>query len=162
MPAPPPYSGSHYYFTPEGWRSAAPRLTNITGAGSEAAIATLAAGHVADEASDAARAAARARWGARAQVISRVGGRPVIVVGMASSGYEIYTADNRAKETSEQVGGWAGALSGGYAGGLGGSSVGLWGAIAGGLLGGVAGFFAGSQAGENYYEFFFESGMVKK
>ena len=159
MAAPGKHKGYHYFFTAKGFQSASPTLVSVTGAGSEGAVAAMAGANVADEALAAAGQAAQAKYGAGAKAL-KVGGRIMIVVGLASSGYEIYTADNRAKETCEQVGGWTGAASGAYAGGSAGSFFGPWGTAIGGIGGGIIGWFAGEKAGENIYEFGFEPGML--
>lgn len=132
---------------------------SIEGAGSEAAVAALAKQTVVTEAVVAARAAASVRLG-RLATAAKIGGRLVVFAGVASSGYQIYVAENRWKETARKAGGWAGAASCGYALACGGFAVGgPWGAAAGGIAGSIGGFFAGAKAGQNCYEFFFEPGL---
>jgi|GEM_PF-3657131 len=160
MRAPSPYAGDHYYIKPEAWKGLKPTLLSITGEGAEEAIKALSAAQVADEATVAAAAAAKARWAGKAVTALRVGGRIMIVVGIAASGYEIYAAENKWKETAKQGGGIGGSIAGGTAGGWFGTAGGPWGIGAGIVVGGIGGFFAGSQAGENYYEFFFEPGAL--
>lgn len=160
MKAPPPYQGYHYYIKPAAWKGLSPKLVSITGEGAEQAVKAIAAGQVADEALAAASAAAKAKWAGRAVTALRIGGRVVIVVSIAASGYEIYTAEDKWKETAKQGAGLGGGAACAYAGGAIGSTGGPVGIGVGAVIGGIIGYFAGSQAGENYYEFVFEPGAL--
>ncbi|MDA0284252.1 MAG: hypothetical protein O3B86_12955, partial [Planctomycetota bacterium] len=90
MKAPPNHKGWHYFLKPEAWKAGAPKLTGIGGPGAEAGAAALQQSGVAAE---AVELAGRAKWGTRLRFAAKCGGRALIVVGAATSGYEIYTAE---------------------------------------------------------------------
>lgn len=48
----------------------------------------------------------------RLEGVFRIGGRVLIVAGLASDAYAIYSADDRVRETVTIAGGWAGAAGG--------------------------------------------------
>ena len=98
------------------------------------------------------------KWGGRVQGAFRVGGKVLIVVGIAADAYKIYTATDKAKAVTEVVGGWAGAtaLGGAFAaaftpadaaGPLAWAAHGIGTIVAGGI-----GYWAGSNATRIVYE----------
>jgi hypothetical protein len=97
-------------------------------------------------------------WAGKVQGAFRIGGRILIVVGLAADAYRIYTAQDKVKTTIVAAGGWAGALA------VGGAAAeatapadvaGPPGWIVNGLatLGaGALGYWAGSNATETIYD----------
>jgi hypothetical protein len=102
--------------------------------------------------------AAKEKWTGHVQGVFKWGGRVLIVVGAAADGYRIYTADNKAKETAEVVGGWAGATAAGAGFASWASpalATGPWGWVAygaGTIIAGGVGYVIGEKAGEEVYE----------
>jgi hypothetical protein len=106
----------------------------------------------------AEKLASQEKWGGRVQGAFRVGGKVLIVVGVAADAYRIYTATDKAKTVAEVAGGWAGAAAAGgafatwYAPA---DVAGPWawaGHGLGTLVAGGVGYFAGSQAAKTIYE----------
>ena len=90
--------------------------------------------------------------------IIKYGGRVLLVVGMGTTAYEIYAAEDRAREVARQAGGWAGAYGGAWLGGKAGVQAGFYGCswagvatgpcmIGGGFIGAVGGGWAGAYCG---------------
>lgn len=114
----------------------------------------------------AEKVAAQERWVGRVQGVFRVGGRVLIVVGLAADGYRIYQAEDRAKETVRAAGGWVGAWA------LGSTfatwfapadAAGPWAWAAHGLgtLGaGALGYFGGERLAESAYELVIEGNPI--
>ena len=102
--------------------------------------------------------ATQQNWTGRVQSVFKYGGRVMVVVGAAADGYRIYTAENRAQETAEVVGGWGGAAAGSAAWGKFASPLlagGPWGWVAygtGALVAGGVGYVVGEKVGEEAYE----------
>jgi hypothetical protein len=102
--------------------------------------------------------AAREKWVGRVQGAFRVGGKVLIVVGVATDAYRIYTATDKVKTSVEVAGGWAGAAAAGgaFAAWYAPADVaGPWawlGHGAGTLVAGGVGYFAGSNAARELYE----------
>ena len=94
----------------------------------------------------------------RLEGVFRVGGRVMIVAGLASDGYRIYTADDHVRETARVVGGWAGAAGtmAAYNAVTGASNAAgpwAWAANAvGNLVAGGVGYFAGEKIVEVVYD----------
>ena len=168
--------GKHYIIKPSAWKQLGPRLMKIGGPGRTQAIKVLKHGlGTARALNQQSNMAWNSFMKTKKGVALRVGGRVLIVTGMAMSAYEIYTAENKAREATRQVGGWAGAMAGGWAGGKlggsGGAGVGSFfggvgagpGAIIGGLVGAFTGAWAGWKGGttvtETIYDWVFEPGL---
>ena len=119
----------------------------------------------------------------RALTIFRWGGRAMFVAGVAMSIYDVYHAENKAREITRQIGGWAGALTAGRYCASAGAKVGAGfmtavgqlgpqiatpeelvtvpaGALIGGAIGGagcgVVGWFAGTELTEIVYDWTFK------
>ena len=122
--------GYQYAVTSSAWPGTGPTVTGISGAGAADAAAALA--NASDE---AAEIAARAKWGNRVRFAGRVGGRLLIIVGVGNSAYEVYTAENKPREVTRQIGGWTAACVGAKYGAIAGAATGA--TIAG--VGGQAG-----------------------
>jgi len=94
----------------------------------------------------------------RLEGVFRVGGRVLIVAGLAADAYNIYTADDRVRETVKTVGGWAGAAGGVaiYNAATGPTNVAgpwAWAANAvGNVVSGGIGYWAGSEIVEIVYD----------
>ena len=94
----------------------------------------------------------------RLEGVFRVGGRVLIVAGVAADAYNIYTADDRVRETVKTVGGWAGAAGGValYNAATGPTNVAgpwAWAANAvGNVVSGGVGYWAGSEIVEIVYD----------
>ena len=89
-------------------------------------------------------------------------------IGIATSAYEIYTAEDKWEKTAEvgmgNIGAWAGASAGAWAGAQIGAAIGsvvpgagtaiggAIGGVIGGIAGGIAGNMAGREAGKNAYQ----------
>lgn len=172
-PAPGTAKGWHYAFKPKGWAASSPQLLAVSGKGSEQAVGALAKGATASE---GMALSAATKWGNRVRLAGKVGGRALIVVGVANSVYEIYSAEDKCREAVGQASGWAGAAAGGWAGGEVGAAVGagigVWfggvgavpgaaiGGVVGGIGGAVGGFFAGEAIGEAVYDWVFTPGIA--
>jgi hypothetical protein len=102
--------------------------------------------------------AAREKWTGRVQGTFRVGGKILIVVGLANDAYRIYTATDKLKTSVEVAGGWAGAAAAGtaFAAWYTPADVaGPWawlGHGVGTLVAGGVGYFVGSNAAREFYE----------
>jgi RHS repeat-associated protein len=168
--------GCQYAVKPSGWKALGPKIVGMSGEG--AADALQSASQVSDE---AAAIASKAKWGSRCAFVQKVGGRTLVFVGIASSGYEIYTAENKTKETIKQAAGWAGAWAGAKYGAMVGGGLALGGGqlgpqvaapeeivtvpvggLIGGAIGGISGFFIGSEIAESTYEYVFEAGVAEE
>jgi len=90
--------------------------------------------------------------------VFRVGGRVLIVAGVAADAYNIYTADDRVRETVKTVGGWAGAagsvaLYNAATGPTNAAGPWAWAANAvGNVISGGVGYWAGSEIVETVYD----------
>jgi hypothetical protein len=106
----------------------------------------------------AEKLASQEKWGGRVQGAFRVGGKVLIVVGLANDAYRIYTATDKVKTSVEVAGGWTGAaLAGGaFAAWYAPADVaGPWawlGHGVGTLVAGGIGYFAGSEIAKTVYE----------
>ena len=106
----------------------------------------------------AEKLASQEKWGGRVQGAFRVGGKVLIVVGLANDAWRIYTATDKVKTSVEVAGGWAGAtLAGGaFAAWYAPADVaGPWawlGHGVGTLVAGGIGYFAGSEIAKTVYE----------
>lgn len=106
----------------------------------------------------AEKLASQEKWGGRVQGAFRVGGKVLIVVGIATDAYRIYTATDKVKTSVEVAGGWTGAaLAGGaFAAWYAPADVaGPWawlGHGVGTLVAGGIGYFAGSEIAKTVYE----------
>jgi RHS repeat-associated protein len=172
--------GYQYAIKGNAWQSSHPVLTKLSGRGSTGVLQRL------GRLDDVASAAARTKWGARVRFAGKVGGRVLVVVGIGNSAYEIYAAENKAKEITRQVGGWTGACTGAKLGSLGGARLGAGialaagqfgpqvaapeeavtvplgagaGAILGGFGGALTGWWVGTEVTETVYEWTFEEGF---
>ena len=102
--------------------------------------------------------AAREKWVGHVQGAFRVGGRVLIVVGVAADAYRIYTATDKVKTSVEVAGGWGGATlaAGAFATWYAPADVaGPWawaGHAVGTLVAGGAGYFIGSNVARTIYE----------
>lgn len=89
------------------------------------------------------------------------GSRTVAILGVATAGYEIYQAENRAKEITKQVGGFA---AGSYAAGV--TAAVLVetgpGALIGGAIAFGIGYWWGKTVVETVWEMTFERGVKAK
>lgn len=119
----------------------------------------------------------------RILTIFRWGGRAMFIVGAAMSAYEIYHAENKAREIMRQTGGWTGAITAGRYCASAGAKLGAGvmvaagqfgpqvavpeelvtvpiGTIIGGAVGGVScgviGWFAGTEITETVYDWIFK------
>ena len=173
-------SGYQYAIKGEAWKAGNPTLKSVSGKGSKAVLERM------KQADKAAAAAGRGKWGDRFAGARRIGGRVLIFVAVSVSTYEIYTAENKAKEVTRQVGGWSGAWVGAKLGGYGGAKLGAGaaavagqlgpqvgapeeivtvpvcagvGGLVGGLGGAVVGWWCGSEVTETVYEWTFEQGV---
>ena len=106
----------------------------------------------------AEKLASQEKWGGRVQGAFRVGGKVLIVVGIATHAYRIYTATDKVKTSVEVAGGWTGAaIAGGafaawYAPA---DLAGPWAWVGHGvgtLVAGGIGYFAGSEIARTAYE----------
>jgi hypothetical protein len=158
-------NASWYAMKESVWSSAKPVLKEIGGPGAEAAVVAINKGM--SEVKNGLQQTAMAKWGTRLRAVGRIGGRALVIVGAGASLYEIFTAEDKIKETARQLGGWvgagAGALGGAEAlGTLGGSIAGPYGlatgATLGAISGGIMGFFGGQQLGGTAYEWAFQTG----
>jgi hypothetical protein len=111
--------------------------------------------------------AAREGWAGKVEGAFRVGGRVLIVVGVAADAYRIYTAEDKVKTVVEVAGGWAGAAA---AGGTFASvaapvnATGPWGWAAyglGTLVTGAAGYMVGSEVTKTVYELVVEGKPIE-
>ncbi len=106
----------------------------------------------------AEKLASQEKWGGRVQGAFRVGGKVLIVVGLANDAYRIYTATDKVKTSVVVAGGWTGAaLAGGaFAAWYTPADVaGPWawlGHGVGTLVAGGIGYFAGSEIAKTVYE----------
>ena len=106
----------------------------------------------------AEKLASQEKWGGRVQGAFRVGGKVLIVVGIAADAYRIYTATDKVKTSVEVAGGWAGAAAAGgaFAAWYTPADVaGPWawlGHGVGTLVAGGVGYFAGSHIAKSIYE----------
>lgn len=106
----------------------------------------------------AEKLASQEKWGGRVQGAFRVGGKVLIVVGIAADAYRIYTATDKVKTSVEVAGGWAGAAAAGgaFAAWYTPADVaGPWawlGHGVGTLVAGGVGYFAGSHIAKSVYE----------
>jgi len=112
-----------------------------------------------------------AKFAGKSLTVIRYAGKAFLVTGIASSAYEIYAAEDRAKEIVIQVGGWTGAWIGAWAGGKAGAAGGgvvgsafagvgagpgaIGGGVFGAIGGGAAGWWIGSEVTETIYERWF-------
>jgi hypothetical protein len=117
---------------------------------------------------EAAKAtAAREGWTGTVQGAFRVGGKVLIVVGVAVDGYRIYTAEDKVKTITEVAGGWAGAAAAGgaFAAYFAPADVaGPWAWLAHGVgtLGaGALGYWAGSEISRTVYELVVEGDPIE-
>ena len=98
------------------------------------------------------------KWAGKVKGAFSVGGKILIVVGLAADGYRIYTSENKAKTTAEVAGGWGGAAAAGALFStaaapllaLGPIGIALY--AGGSLFAGAAGYFAGSKLAGALYE----------
>ncbi|HSW23396.1 MAG TPA: hypothetical protein VLJ62_11560, partial [Burkholderiaceae bacterium] len=106
----------------------------------------------------AEKLASNEKWGGRVQGAFRVGGKVLIVVGLTTDAYRIYTATDKVKTSVEVAGGWTGAaIAGGafaawYAPA---DLAGPWAWVGHGvgtLVAGGIGYFAGSEIAKTAYE----------
>lgn len=89
-----------------------------------------------------------------------IGGKSLILIGIAADAYRIYSSGYNARVISGVVGGWAGAFMGAEIGAKAGAIAGsvepgggtVLGGFIGGLIGGAAGYFTGRTAGETVYD----------
>ena len=89
-----------------------------------------------------------------------IGGRTLVVAGVAASVYNVANSDNKPRALSEEAGGWAGSVAGGEGGAIVGAAVGVWfagvgaapGAVVGGIIGAIVGGIGGNIAGGNAYD----------
>jgi hypothetical protein len=106
----------------------------------------------------AEKLATQEKWGGRVQGAFRVGGKVLIVVGIAADSYRLYTATDKLKTGVEIAGGWAGAAaaSTAFAAWYTPADVaGPWawlGHGVGTIVAGGVGYFAGSHAAKSLYE----------
>jgi RHS repeat-associated protein len=92
--------------------------------------------------------------------VAKVANKVLVPVAIATSVYDIATADNKPREAVKQASGWAGAWAVGEAGATIGAGIGVWfggvgavpGAAIGGFIGSIGGYFAGSEVGEAVYD----------
>ncbi len=98
----------------------------------------------------------------------KVGGRVLVAVGVAADAYKIYTADDKPRTITVEIGGWVGAVAGSEAGAIlgteAGAGIGVWaagagaapgagiGGILGAIIGGVTGYTVGTKATETIYD----------
>lgn len=155
-------TGYQYAFSSaDVWKSANPVLTRMTGMRAPEAFASL--GENAKLAS--IEQTSRIKLGASACRALKVGGRILIVAGIAGSIYDIYTAEDWKREAAGQGGGLAGAELGWESGSLGGMAIGAAipvadltgvpeaiGYFVGGGLGAIGGFFIGHGAATSAYD----------
>ncbi len=169
--------GVHYAFKPSGWYSSMPKIAEIAGPGSEAAINALQKSMTAVD--NGAVKAAEQRWGNRVKLIGKWGGRILVFVALGESAYTIYQAENKAKAITTEVGGWTGAWLGAKGGAATGVAIAVVagnagpqamlpeelvtvpaaagvGGLLGGIGGGIGGFFFGKMVTETVYEWIFE------
>ena len=98
------------------------------------------------------------KWAGRVEGAYRVGGRVLIVVGLAADAYRIYTATDKVKTSVEVAGGWGGATlaAGAFAAWYTPADVaGPWawaGHAVGSLVAGGVGYFVGSNVAREVYE----------
>ncbi|HEX8475560.1 MAG TPA: hypothetical protein VF666_16145 [Pyrinomonadaceae bacterium] len=98
------------------------------------------------------------KWAGHVRGVFRVGGRVLIVVGLANDAYKIYTAKDKVKAVVESAGGWAGATAG--AGAFAtwfapADAAGPWAWAAHGvgtLIAGGIGYWVGSETTRTIYE----------
>lgn len=106
----------------------------------------------------AEKLASNEKWAGRVQGAFRVGGKVLIVVGLANDAYRIYTAKDKVKTTVEAAGGWAGATAAGGAFATWfapADAAGPWAWAAHGvgtLVAGGVGYWAGSEVTKKLYE----------
>lgn len=111
--------------------------------------------------------AAREGWAGKVEGAFRVGGRVLIVVGVAADAYRIYTAEDKVKTVVEVAGGWAGAAATGGAFASVAAPVnatGPWGWAAygvGTLAAGAVGYMAGSEITKTVYELVVEGKPIE-
>ncbi|ALN65927.1 hypothetical protein GLA29479_5102 [Lysobacter antibioticus] len=111
--------------------------------------------------------AAREGWAGKVEGAFRVGGRVLIVVGVAADAYRIYTAEDKVKTVVEVAGGWAGAAAAGGAFATVAAPVnttGPWGWAAygvGTLATGAFGYMAGSEITKTIYELVVEGKPIE-
>jgi RHS repeat-associated protein len=140
-------AGEWFIVKPEAWNSLKPKLMRLVGPGANEAFKQLSF-------------KGRARTlGPKAGAALHVGGRILLVAGMVTSGYEIYTAQNKTREITKQVGGWTGAIALGAGGAEVGAFAGPYGSLGGGLLGALGGWFLGTSVTETAYDWLFEPGF---
>jgi hypothetical protein len=102
--------------------------------------------------------ASQEKWGGRVQGAFRVGGKVLIVVGIATDAYRIYTATDKVKTSVEVAGGWAGATLAGGAFAAAYTPADVAGPLAwighgvGTLAAGAFGYFVGSEVAKTIYE----------
>jgi hypothetical protein len=108
---------------------------------------------------DAAEAwAAKMEMAGKVRGVFRVGGRILIVVGLANDAYKIYTAHDKVKAVVEVAGGWAGAVAAGSAFAAWftpADTAGPWAWAAHGvgtLIAGGVGYWVGSETTRTIYE----------
>lgn len=98
------------------------------------------------------------KWSGNVRGVFRVGGRVLIVVGLANDAYKIYTAKDKVKAVVESAGGWAGATAAGAAFAAWftpADAAGPWAWAAHGvgtLIAGGVGYWAGSETTRTIYE----------
>lgn len=110
--------------------------------------------------------AAKAKWGGRVRGAFRVGGRVMIVVGVAVDAYQIYTASDKAKAIAEVAGGWTAATLAGTAFAEAFAPADFAGPVAWAIhgvgtlvVGGVA-YYIGSSAAKTIYELTIEGDPI--
>jgi len=102
----------------------------------------------------------RMRWAGRVQTGLRVGGRALLVVGVAVDGYRFYKSPNKPRTGTEIAGGWAGALALGGAFATYFAPADVAGPVAwiahgaGTLIFGAIGYFGGSTIAGGLYDIF--------
>jgi len=115
-----------------------------------------------------------ARFAGRAIKVLRWARKPLIVVGVALSAYEVYRAEDKVRAVAGEVAGWGGAYLGAKAGAWGGGALGAKigtlggpkgtaigagvGAFIGGVGGGIPGFTAGREVVHYVYDRILERG----
>lgn len=114
----------------------------------------------------AERLAEQGKISGRVQGVYRVGGRVLVVAGIAADAWQIYKADDKVREIVKVGGGWAGATAGvaAYNAATGPSNAAgpwAWAAnAAGNLVAGGIGYFAGQKIAEVIYDLTVDSDPI--
>ena len=99
----------------------------------------------------------------------KIGSKFLLPAAIGVAVYQIHTAEDKAREITRQIGGFAGATAGGALGGKGGAGVGtlfgpgpgtVIGGIVGGIGGSIGGFFLGQKVTETIYDVIITNGFI--